>query len=276
MLQGVTAQTPYDDDRRRYSRTALARLVLAHRARGLSETAANLAVTRYDEFCGAGGRVSEASTLTALADLVLTSAAVYERERGSSWADIGGHLGVSGAAAEERFTPAVDEWRNAFEVPYRLDETGRKRIPQLPTAAYDPRRVSRNLDLWAHVHLGLGDKHAVSGGLEPHAEADPDAWPVEPVRDEIDGRIERRHLETFLALVAHYIHHQPEDGAWDAVTRALAEGDSSYAMVGIFETLGIRMSRVRDSDVVSVVVADARAADLRLRISTLLDAFADS
>jgi hypothetical protein len=276
MLRSVTAQTPYDDERRQYSRTALARLVLADEACGLSDAAGNLAVTRYDAYAGAGGRISEASTLIALSERLLTSAVIYERERGSSWEDIGRYLGSSGTAAERRFTPAIDEWRTAFEVPYRLDETGRKRIPQLPGAAYDPKRVSRNLDLWAHVRLGFGDEHAVSGGLDPDA----DEETTEPVRGVIDGRIRRRHLETFLDLLSNYVRHCPQDGAWNSVVQALEHSSSenpdgwhSFSMTGIFESLNIRIARVSGSDLVSVVVVNANSAELRLRVSTLMDAF---
>ncbi|MBB2943500.1 hypothetical protein FB565_003213 [Actinoplanes lutulentus] len=268
----MSTSTPYDDDRHEYSRAALARLVLAHRARGLSETAGSLTVTRYDAYNGAGSRVSEATSLITLSERILISAVIYERERGSSWEDIGRYLDVTGPAAEERFAVAVEEWRTAFDVPYRLDETGRKRVPQLPTAAYDPRRVSRDLDLWAQVHLLLSDKHAVSGGLDPTGDEEPQP---EPVWDEIDGRVQLHHLGTFLALLAGYTHHEPVDEGWDAVTKAVEAGgdEHAYAMAGVFESLDIRMTLDRDSALVFVLVANARSADLRLRINTLMDAF---
>lgn len=146
----VTDTTPYDDDRRAYSREALAHLVLSDHAQGLAETACRLAVTRYDAYTGPGGRVSEAVALTRIAPRLLADAVVYERERGSSWQDIAAYPGVPAAEAEERFTPAVERWSTAFDIPYRLDATGRKRIPQLPTAAYDRQCAVRRLDLWAH------------------------------------------------------------------------------------------------------------------------------
>ncbi|MDI6105119.1 hypothetical protein QLQ12_41700 [Actinoplanes sp. NEAU-A12] len=272
----MTARTPYDDDRSPYSRRALARLVLSHQASGLSDAAGSLAVTRYDAFCGAGGRVSEAAALAGHADRLVTSAVIYERERGTSWADIGRHLDLSGPATQERFAPAVEQWRAAFDVPYRLDQTGRKRVPQLPTAAYDPARAVRNLDLWAATRVGYDDKHAVSGGLEPGHDDDEQTGP-EKEATEIDGRIRLSHLGGFLDLLSEYALHRPADSARDVVARAMEtredeDGWYSYAMVGVFESLDIRLAV--DGDLVGVVVAGAHSPALRLRISTLLDVFA--
>jgi hypothetical protein len=273
----VTTGTPHDHDRSHYTRQALARLVLADHAAGLSNAAADLAVTRYDEFCGAGGRVSEAAALTEHTDRLLTSAVIYERERGSSWADIGRPLDLNGPAAQQRFTPAIEQWHTAFDVPYRLDPTGRKRVPQLPTAAYDPARVSRNLDLWADVRLGFDDKHAVSGALRPDHD-DEQTWHQQE-GTEIDGRIRLPHLGAFLDLLSEYTLHRPDESARDVVTRALTDGPQhdqdtwhSYTMAGIFESIDLRLTV--DGDRVILIVAGAHSPALRLRVSTLLDAFA--
>ncbi|MFH8589015.1 hypothetical protein ACH4GP_32320 [Streptomyces celluloflavus] len=54
----------------------------------------------------------------------------------------------------------------AFDVPYRLDDTGRKRIPQLPTAAHDPAWTCDRLDTWARNRLTLvNDERPVGSGL---------------------------------------------------------------------------------------------------------------
>ncbi|TJZ54456.1 hypothetical protein FCH28_15140 [Streptomyces piniterrae] len=85
---------------------------------------------------------------------------------GSSWADMAQYPGIDAAQAEERFGPDIDRRHTAFEVPYRLDETGRKRIHQLPTAAYHPCSAARRLDRWANSHVTLlDDDHPVSGHL---------------------------------------------------------------------------------------------------------------
>ncbi|MGO4463771.1 hypothetical protein AB4039_41925 [Streptomyces sp. M-16] len=160
----MTETTPYDGDRARFTRQALARLVLCDHAVDVADGAAGLVATENDPDTAAGGRVSQAFQLIELAERALASAVVFERERGSSWAEIAQYLGIGPAEAEERFAAVLDEWKTAFEVPYRLDETGRKRIPQLPTAAYDPAWACESLDRWARLqNMGID---AVSSGLE--------------------------------------------------------------------------------------------------------------
>ncbi|MGF1431678.1 hypothetical protein [Kitasatospora sp. LaBMicrA B282] len=170
--------TPYDGDRARFSREALARLVLCDHAVDVADSAGGLVATGNDADTGPGGRVSQALQLVELAERALISAVVYERERGSSWAEIAGYLGIEPAAAEARFAADLAHWHAAFEAPYRLDETGRKRLPQLPTAAYDPAWACRHLDQWAGLRLSTaGDRHAVSSGL---VMADLEAEPPAP------------------------------------------------------------------------------------------------
>ncbi|WP_327245143.1 hypothetical protein [Streptomyces sp. NBC_01320] len=274
----MTDPTPYDDDRSAYSRQALARLVLSDHAKGLSETACQLTVTRYDAYTGPGGRVSETVVLTRMAERLLADAVVYERERGSSWQDIAAYLGVPAAEAEERFTPAVERWSTAFDVPYRLDATGRKRIPQLPTAAYDPRQAVRHLDLWAHLRLFADDRHAVSAGLDTDTPRDEATHPELHL---IDGRIHRENLGTFLDLAARYAGCHDDDTDRDAVTQALEATDDedpkrwySCQLAGAFHTLDVRLVNAVGNDVLSVVVGGARSPELRLRMDTLLAALA--
>ncbi|MFD4133547.1 hypothetical protein [Streptomyces goshikiensis] len=109
--------------------------------------------------------MSQAFQLIELAERALVSAVIYERERGSSWTKIAQYLGIGPAEAEQRFGANLDK-NTAFEVPYRLDDTGRKRIPQLPTAAYDPAWACDRLDTWAGNRLILvNDERPVSSGL---------------------------------------------------------------------------------------------------------------
>ncbi|MFF1368888.1 hypothetical protein ACWCYZ_30640 [Streptomyces virginiae] len=162
----MSETTPYDADRARFTRQALARLVLCDHAADAADGAAGLVATGNDPDTGPGGRVSQAFQLVELAERALVSAVVYERERGSSWTEIGQYLGIGPAEAEQRFGTNLDDWNTAFEVPYRLDDTGRKRIPQLPTAAYDPAWACDRLDTWARNRLVLvNDKRPVSSGL---------------------------------------------------------------------------------------------------------------
>ncbi|MET7498059.1 hypothetical protein [Streptomyces sp900116325] len=162
----MSEPTPYDHDRAVYSCEGLARLVLADNATEVADGAAGLVGTRNDADTGFGGRVSQARQLVDLAERTLESAVIYEVERGSSWADIAAYLEISAEEVEQRYIPAVQAWNRAFAEPYRLDETGRKRIPQLPTAAYDPNWACTQLDRWAYLrHVGIDDRQAVSGSL---------------------------------------------------------------------------------------------------------------
>ncbi|MGW2931513.1 hypothetical protein ACWDA7_06515 [Streptomyces sp. NPDC001156] len=162
----MSETTPYDDERSLYTRQALARLVLSDQATTVADSATGLVGTRHDTDTGLGGRASQAQQLIELAQRTLSSAVIYERERGSTWAQIADYLGISAAEAEERYTPAIRDWNEAFEEPYRLDETRRKRVPQLPTAAYDPDWACTQLDRWAFLHrVGIDDHQAVSAGL---------------------------------------------------------------------------------------------------------------
>lgn len=68
--------------------------------------------------------MSQALQLVELAERALVSAVIYERERGTSWADIARYLGIDPSGAEARFAAALTLWDTAFEVPYRLDDTG--------------------------------------------------------------------------------------------------------------------------------------------------------
>ncbi|MFG2622510.1 hypothetical protein ACGFXC_33340 [Streptomyces sp. NPDC048507] len=159
----MTETTPYDADRARFTRQALARLVLCDHAVDVADAAAGLVATENDPDTGPGGRVSQAFQLVELAERALASAVIYERERGASWTEIAQYLGIGPGEAEERFAAMLEGWDTAFEVPYRLDETGRKRIPQLPTAAYDPAWACEHLDRWAYVRR-IGT-NAVSSAL---------------------------------------------------------------------------------------------------------------
>lgn len=162
----MTEKTPYDTDRARFTRQALARLALCDHAVDVADGAAGLVATENDRDTGPGGRASQAFQLIQLAERALVSAVIYERERGSSWAEIAQYLGMEPREAEARFAGHVDGWNTAFEVPYRLDESGRKRLPQLPTAAYDPAWACSRLDLWAGNRLILvNDEYPVSSGL---------------------------------------------------------------------------------------------------------------
>lgn len=264
-------KTPYDSDRMKFSKRALARLVLSSKTADLANAAGELAVTVHDAHTGPGGRASEALALIVAAERVLATAVVYERERGSSWQDIAKYLGIDADEAEQRFAPEVDHWNTAFEQPYRTDVPGRARIPQLPAAAYDPETACQRLDFWAHHYLVFDEEHAVSGGLdgEPHEC---------PRLDEISGYIARDNLGPFMSCLAYYVSHFPDHIDWDALSLRVTEDEDpdkwfAHRVPGVIHTLDVRLANACTDDTLSVKVRGAKAPDLRLRIDTLLAAF---
>ncbi|WP_395298276.1 hypothetical protein ACF9IK_36060 [Kitasatospora hibisci] len=272
----MTESTPYDAERSAFTRAALARLVLSDTSVDLAGAAANLAITRFDDQTGMGGRVSEAAALRVVADRLLTRAVIFERERGSSWEQIAHYLDTDAADARERFTPAVDRWERAFEEPYGLDETGRKRVRQLPAAAYDPEAACRQLDLAVCFRMYFHDEHPVSGALRPSPPTD--GRP--PLDYGLEGRIHRRNLGLFVSLLAQFTDADFTQSDWDAVAahvRSTDEDDRStwdtHPVEGSTASLHVRIANVtRDDDLVEVVVTGATDAGLRLRIDTLFEA----
>ncbi|WP_285735613.1 hypothetical protein [Kitasatospora phosalacinea] len=270
----MTESTPYDAERSAFTRAALARLALSDTGVDLAGAASNLAITRFDDQTGPGGRVSEAAGLRAVADRLLTRAVVFERERGSSWEQIAHYLGTDPADARERFTPALDRWERAFEEPYRLDGTGRKRVPQLPTAAYDPETACRRLDLSVRLRTFVRDEHPVSGALRPGPPPG-----SEPPDHDLDGLVRRRSLAAFLHLLAEYARDFTATD-WDAAAahvRSTDEDDpgtwDTHPVRAASGSLRVRLANVtRDADLVRVVVTGATDAELGLRIDTLFGA----
>ncbi|WP_193241465.1 hypothetical protein [Streptomyces phaeolivaceus] len=280
--------TPYDADRAAFSREALARLVLSSAATGVADAAMGLVVSRNDGDTGHGGRASQAARLVRDAECALTRAVVYERERGATWESIAHYLEIDPTAAEARFGPALADWHEAFAVPYRLDATGRKRVPRLPTAAYDPAHAVRRLDLWAYLYVVTQDRHAVSGGLPGYVLADDtDPWPASHRPDEIGGRVGADGVSPFLEQLAYYVgrgHHPVEGLDADTLAAALeatddtSDPDSAAWHTRVFEgpshTVRVRLARSVRADEVAVVVTGADSPELRLRLDTLLDVFA--
>ncbi|MFE0255203.1 hypothetical protein [Streptomyces sp. NPDC059010] len=270
---------PLDGPRAPYTREALARLVLSRAAVDLAQGAGPLAITRNDADTGLGGRVSEARQLVEHAARLLVRAVVFERERGASWEDIARYAGMDAQAAEERFAPELARWSEELEAPHLYDEAGRRQVLRLPYAAYAPHLVSRDLDLWAHLHLTTRDLHAVSAGLRTAGPAERVTYP-ETESDEMGGAVwGESRLRTFLELLAHYIDHPFDDTDWETIEIGLEPTDDeadvwySYPLIGSVQSLDVRLARDAEADIVRVTVTGATLADLRLRIGTLFDAF---
>ncbi|WP_306324122.1 MULTISPECIES: hypothetical protein [unclassified Streptomyces] len=158
-------------DRFAYSRTALARLVLSFEQRDLADRAA-AGVPTNDAFMNGGEMVEECVGLVEQAQEVLRRAVIWERQKGTSWEEIGERLGgISRQAAHERYKAAVDEWQQSLVEPYGPEVRG-YRSPILHEAALEPTATGRRLDAWArkHVPSAREDEHPVTGHL-PHLSA---------------------------------------------------------------------------------------------------------
>ncbi|WP_189602340.1 hypothetical protein [Streptomyces lateritius] len=162
-----------------YTRGALARLMLSDAHRDTAETALSRVGT-HDDSSGTvapGDFVREAAELLRLAEHAQRRAVVYERERGTSWEDIGEALGITKQSAHARFAEYVNEWTEPFEKPERRHADGTaddRRIPYgaryapgaAVPAAGSAEKTAAELDRWLRRHDGWADQeHPVSGSL---------------------------------------------------------------------------------------------------------------
>lgn len=157
-------------DRYAYSRQALSRLVLSFEQRELSERAA-AGVPTDDAYAAPGELVEEAQTLVELAQDVLRWAVIHERQKGTSWEEIGERLGgITRQSAHERYKEAVEEWQHALVEPYQPGTaTSPFRAPVLHEAALEPTKTAARLDTWASARFvsARNQPHPVSGPLPP-------------------------------------------------------------------------------------------------------------
>ncbi|MFC5854186.1 hypothetical protein ACFPZI_20975 [Streptomyces chlorus] len=129
--------------------------------------------------------VREAARLTRLADDVQRWAAIFERERGTSWEEIGEALNITRQSAHTRFADHVKKWRAPLDKPERLladgtpdDERipyGARYAPGHPRPAFGTAEdTARDLDRWLRQHTGPTDhwddqETPISGGLPRHS-----------------------------------------------------------------------------------------------------------
>jgi hypothetical protein len=150
-----------------YSRCARARLALCQAARRLADEAGALVPTFADGHRQPGAWVQEAAQLVDWARDTLERAVVAERERGTSWEDIGAALQTTRQAAHERFVETEREWTAALRQPY--DQVDEVIVCRLPEGAHHPDRYAALLDAWVLRHLdspeSRHDEHPVSGHL---------------------------------------------------------------------------------------------------------------
>jgi hypothetical protein len=153
---------------RPYGRQARARIALAQAARHLSESARAVVPTGSDTAADAGMLVEVADRLARHAMEVLELAVVFERERHTSWEVIGSALDISRQGAHERFSGAVERWREGLKAPWLPDSAGRL-VAQLPEGADAPDVWAKRLDQWMIEHRHPTDpatgERPVSDGL---------------------------------------------------------------------------------------------------------------
>lgn len=162
-------------DRYAYSRQALSRLVLSFEQRDLAERAA-AGVPTDDAFTRPGELVEEAQTLVELAQGVLRWAVIHERQKGTSWEEIGERLGgITRQSAHERYKEAVEEWQLSLVQPY-APGTAHSPYPApiLHEAALMPTETGRRLDTWARAHVPAyrDTPHPVTAPLPPLSTAE--------------------------------------------------------------------------------------------------------
>jgi hypothetical protein len=184
--EGTVPAAPVEDAPHPYTTTALARLMLSDAYRDVADRALHGITTRHDNdhFAGGGNYVEEAASLVRHAEDVLRRAVVYERERRTSWEDIGYALGITKQSAHERFGKHAASWREPLDNPehYRFDGTPDDvRIPY--EARYTPginaaeasqnEETARELELWLKEHTApydswASDDHPVTAELPRH------------------------------------------------------------------------------------------------------------
>ncbi|MCX4429597.1 hypothetical protein [Streptomyces mirabilis] len=174
---------PTPDPPHPYTPAAIARLMLSEAHRDAAETALNRIGTEGDssDTIAPGDFVREAAELIRLAEAAQRRAVIYERERGTSWEEIGEALGISRQSAHTKFAEYVKAWREPLDKPERLHPDGTPDDRRIPYGArYAPgsaapangsaEKTARLLDHWLRRHDGWADQeHPVSGGLPRHS-----------------------------------------------------------------------------------------------------------
>ncbi|WP_210571201.1 hypothetical protein [Streptomyces sp. GESEQ-4] len=166
-----------------YTIAALARLVLADRARDTVDEALRLVPTLDDDQRTAQELLLQALRVRSHVDKLVEAAVLHARESGSDWTGIAVAIGIRTESVAERWLPQEQRWHAGLAHPLR-HEPGAE-LPELtiPQAAYAPEDYAHDLDGWAGRHLdpveserwrerGLDATRPVSGGLARAGDAD--------------------------------------------------------------------------------------------------------
>jgi hypothetical protein len=158
-----------------YSRRALARLVFSAAAAQLADRARGRVPTNDDSWLKPGELLGEARSLLVAAEEILGKALIFERERGTSWAEIGEELDISKQAAQQKHGQAVEDWTTGLNQALAVVE-GRIGFAYVPGEGEVPDELAERLDAWCLQYVGKHNKvrgtKPVSEGLERAGEAE--------------------------------------------------------------------------------------------------------
>ncbi len=163
MMTGMASDTtaapagPHDPPHP-YNEQGLARLMLSHAYKDVAEGALSGISPRADQHAEPGEFIEHARQLLLDAEDALRWAVVYERERGTSWDDIGDALGpVTRQSAHRKFADQVGQWRTPLDEPETVRSDGTADDTRIPYPASDPESAAGRLDHWLLEHTAETD-----------------------------------------------------------------------------------------------------------------------
>lgn len=148
--------------------------MLSHAYQEVAESSLDGISPGADGHAQPGDFVQQALRTLRGAEDILRWAVVYERERGTSWDDIGEALGpITRQSAHRRFADQVEQWRAPLDTPETVRVNGTAEDPHIPYPASDPDKAARRLDTWLKDRTVAQDPWAgrdrpVSDHLERH------------------------------------------------------------------------------------------------------------
>src|SRR3954470_22794715 len=144
-----------------FTETGLARLMLSDAYRETAELALGGISPGADAHARPGEFAEQALRTLRRAEEVLRWAVIYERERDTSWDDLGEALGpVTRQSAHRRFAKQVEQWRKPLDEPETVRLDGTPEDPRIPYPASNPEEGAAGLDSWLRAHSAPYDAWA--------------------------------------------------------------------------------------------------------------------